>query len=77
MGRLIARAQKGFFFEMGQEEMSPKYNIPGMNGDPKAWLESLLKDSSEGRSVAYLGDAEVFVNKGKDKAYRLIYFVGE
>lgn len=73
---LISRSNRSFFFEMGQDEMDSKYNLPDMQGKPKAWLHDLLRDCSAGRDVSCLGQSDVLVNKGRDNARRYLFMVG-
>lgn len=74
LGDLFKKTKKGLFFEMGQEEMDPKFNVPKIEGDFKQWMENFLKETS-GRKVKCLGDFEVFVNRGSKKARRFMFLI--
>ncbi|RLB77186.1 MAG: hypothetical protein DRH24_16655 [Deltaproteobacteria bacterium] len=72
--RLVKKAKKGLFFEMGQSEMASKYNIPNVEGDFEDWLKNLLEEVSE-RDVQSLGMFDVFVDKGRIPAKRSMFII--
>ncbi len=76
LSKLIQKSNKGFFFEMGQEEMDKQYNIPSMDNESKQWIQNLLQDISS-RTVKWIGQSNVFVDKGRKEAVRHLFFVGE
>jgi hypothetical protein len=49
------RTRKVLFFETGEAEMPPDYNLPEMLPDPRTWLMEYLSQSCRGAAVVHLG----------------------
>jgi hypothetical protein len=52
---LWAKTCKVLFFETGEREMTPNYNLPDMGPDPAAYLQSYLEQACVGGKVEHLG----------------------
>lgn len=74
LGTLLARGRR-VFFEMGQAEMAPKYNIPDFGGDAADWLRNLLAGLTD-RPVVRLGETTVEAAYGREAAGRHLFCVG-
>lgn len=74
LAKLLKKAKRGLFFEMGQEEMASKYNIPAVDGDFKDWLKNFLEQVS-GREAQILGEFDVFVDGGRKSAKRAMFLI--
>lgn len=48
------------FFDTGETEMPPEYNLPFMNSDPKEWLLSYFEENLHPEEIIWLGQHKAF-----------------
>lgn len=60
---LYAHTKRILFFESGELEMTPDYELPFRDKDPKQWLGEYLTDTCEGAQVEWLGVHKAFAPK--------------
>lgn len=63
--RIWDKTQKVLFFETGELEMPPRYNLPDMRPAPKEWITGYLFESLCGVDVLHLGVHMAFAPDGK------------
>lgn len=74
---LVDKTKKKMFFEMGQAEMSDRYNVPDMGNDHKKWITNFLAKLSPESEIVHLGESEVFVDAGRKKAMRHLFMINK
>ena len=60
-----SRTGKVFFFDTGENEMSPEYGLPAMTPDARSWLTSYLAETCPGSRVEHLGTHKAFDPHGR------------
>jgi hypothetical protein len=55
LGDVWRTTRKVLFFETGQNEMPPSYNMPPMGPDPRSWIERHLREICAGGTIEHLG----------------------
>jgi hypothetical protein len=58
------RTGKVLFFDTGENEMTPDYNLPEMRPDPRSWLTSYLAETCAGSRIDHLGTHAAFDPSG-------------
>jgi hypothetical protein len=59
------RTRKVMFFDTGEAEMTPDYNLPPMTPGPRVWLEDYLRETCAGSRVEHLGLHRAFDPSGR------------
>jgi hypothetical protein len=59
-----SRCDGVMFFETGQGEMPPEYNLPTLEPSPDVWLSRFLRDNCEGAEVSAMGQFQAFAPGG-------------
>jgi hypothetical protein len=59
------RTGKVLFFDTGEEEMTPDFELPEMTPDPRSWLAGYLAETCEGSRIEHLGLHAAFDPAGR------------
>ena len=53
------------FFDTGEREMPPEFQLPPMEPEPREWLECYLRETCDGSVVEHLGAHAAFDDSGR------------
>jgi hypothetical protein len=58
------QTRKVMFFDTGESEMTPDYQLPPMTPDPRSWLADYLAQTCPGARIEHLGRHDAFDPSG-------------